>query len=103
MVDDLAEDAILGLNYLEKYSGTINVPQRRLVQWHTPKTSVSIYAFPSTNRELSLYAALCEMVTIPPFSELETLSQVDSFSYNMNTWLMEENLSSCKRINATVA
>ena len=103
MVDDLAEEAILGLDFLEKYSGTIDVPQRRLVLWHTAKTSVSIYASPSTNREPSLYAALCETVTIPPYSELETLSQVDSFSHNVSSWLIEDNLSSYKRINATVA
>ena len=91
------------LDFLEKYSGTIDVPQRRLVLWHAPNTSVSIYAFPSTNREPNLYAALSETVTIPPYSELETLSQVDSFSHSMSTWLIEDNLSSYKRINATVA
>lgn len=42
-------------------------------------TLVSIYAFPSTNREPNLYAALSDTVTIPPYSELETLSQVHSF------------------------
>ena len=54
VVDDLAEEAILGLDFLEKYSGTIDVPQRRLVLWHAPNTSVSIYAFPSTNKEPNL-------------------------------------------------
>ena len=46
---------------------------------------------------------MSETVTIPPYSELETLSQVHSFSHNMNTWLTEDNLSFYKRINATVA
>ena len=46
---------------------------------------------------------MSETVTIPPYSELETLSQVYSFSHNMNTWLTEDNLSFYKRINATVA
>ena len=40
---------------------------------------------------------------IPPFSELETLSRVDRFSLDADTWLIEDNLCSHTGITATVA
>ena len=103
VVKDLAEEAILGLDFLQKYRGNIDIPQRKLVLWYASSTPVLIDATSSNNRDVPLRAILCNTVIIPPFSELETLSRVDRFSSDADTWLIEDNLCSHKGITATVA
>ena len=58
---------------------------------------------PSQHRDVTLCAILCETVSIPPYSEMETLSSVDNFSHETGDWLVEDSLSPSKRVNATVA
>lgn len=102
VVDNLAEEAILGLDFLDNYSCTIDVPQRRLALFLDTKP-VFINATSPQHRDLTLQATLCETVNVPPYSELETLSSVNSFSSQVGDWLLEDSLSGSKRINATTA
>ena len=102
VVDNLAEEAILGLDFLESHHCTIDVPQRRLAL-RSNTAPVIIHAVPSQHRDVTLHAILCEAVSIPPYSEMETLSSVDNFSHETGDWLVEDSLSPSKRVNATVA
>ena len=102
VVNNLAEEAILGLDFLESHHCTIDVLQRRLAL-RSNTAPVIIHAVPSQCRDVTLRAILCETVSIPPYSEMETLSSVDNFSHETGDWLVEDSLSTSKRVNATVA
>lgn len=101
IVENLAEEAILGLDFLQGHNFTIDIPKRKL-EFHSGSTPVCLYAKHSLAKpDVPLQAAVKETVVIPPFSELETLSMVDDFSGQCDTWLVEDMLSR-KSINATV-
>ena len=102
IVDDLAEDAILGLSFLETYKCIIDVPRGRL-DLRLGNTPVTVYARPSQHNDVTLRATLAATVVVPPYSEMETLSAVDNFTDKTGTWLLEDTLSSRKRTNVTVA
>ncbi|XP_019861885.1 PREDICTED: uncharacterized protein LOC109590400 [Amphimedon queenslandica] len=54
-------------------------------------------------RSTTLCAVLNDTVRIPPYSELETLAFVNDFACESGIWLVEDNLSTSKRLNSTVA
>ena len=102
VVDNLSEDAILGLDFLEYHRCSIDIPQRRLALF-SDSTPVFIPTVAPPNRSITLCAVLNDTVHIPPYSELETLAYANDFAGESGIWLVEDNLSTSKRLNSTVA
>ena len=61
IVDDLAEDAILGLSFLETYKCIIDVPRGRL-DLRLGNTPVTVHARPSQHNDVTLRATLAATV-----------------------------------------
>ena len=79
VVENLTEDAILGLDFLEKYQCSIDLPHRRLALL-SDTSPVFIPAVSPPCRDATLRAVLSHTVLIPPYSELETLATVNNFA-----------------------
>ena len=102
VVDNLSVDAILGLDFLEYHRCSIDIPQRRLALF-SDSVPVFIPTITPPNRSTPLCAVLNDTVRIPPYSELETLALVNDFAHESGIWLVEDSLSTSKRLSSTVA
>lgn len=108
IVHDLAtEEAILGLDFLQKYGCIIDIPHRKLLfpSYQNSPSSIPLQTkLPTPKPTPILHAKLQETVTLPPCSEMESLAVVDQFPTGENgMWLLEDELSQRSKPTTLVA
>ena len=67
VIDDLAAEAILGLDFLETYSCTLNIGERLL---QIPSCKLSVPVSGNCSKPISFNVMMAETRTVPPYSEL---------------------------------
>ena len=92
VVNDLTEDAILGLDFLQLYNCVIDIQSQKLL---FPNQNISIPLL--SNNEIrdskELNAVMIQTTTIPPNSEMEILTVVTGLHSQLNEiFLLEEML-----------
>ena len=89
VVKGLTEEAIVGLDFLQKHQCIVNCGQHKL-QFSERNLEIPLgFATQTITRSTPVTAVLKETVIVPAYSELETLAVVPNFVNHTGTWLLE--------------
>ena len=73
VIDDLAVEAILGLDFLETYSSTLNIGERLL---QIPSCKLSVPVSGNCSKPISFNVMMAETRIVLPYSELEVMAVI---------------------------
>ena len=75
IIDNLAVDAILGLDFLEANHCTLNIGDR-LLQIPACKSQIPLNTHEHCRKHTPVYAILADTVQVPAYSELEVMVSI---------------------------